>query len=125
MTKVNELMTAQAFNDGLAKLGVSVYASANVLGISLRQAQRYSSGEEPVAQRTANHVRLLLLTVGELKRRRKQLLEQIKPLERGTGHIYNGRRDVTKSVLGEVRRQLAQCENLLTNHPAGVKPGLD
>ena len=114
-------MSAREFNDALANLGISVYASANVLGLSLRQAQRYSSGEEPVAWRTANHVRLLLLTI----RRRKQLLEQIKPLDRGTGRVYNGRRDVTSAVLGEVKRQLAQCEDLLTNHPAGVKPGLD
>ena len=125
MTKFEKSMTVEEFNDGLRKLGISVYASANVLGISLRQAQRYSSGEEPVAQRTANHVRLLLLTVAELKRRRKQLLEQIKPLESGTGRIYNGKTDVTKAVLGDVRRQLAQCEGLLTRHPAGVKPGLE
>lgn len=125
MGKFDKPMTTREFNDGLEELGVSVYASANVLGISLRQAQRYSSGEEPVAWRTANHVRLLLLTVGELKRRRKQLLEQIKPLEKGASRIYNGGREVTKAVLGEVRRQLAQCEGLLSNHPAGVKPGLE
>ena len=125
MNKFERAMSAREFNDALANLGISVYASANVLGLSLRQAQRYSSGEEPVAWRTANHVRLLLLTIGELKRRRKQLLEQIKPLDRGTGRVYNGRRDVTSAVLGEVKRQLAQCEDLLTNHPAGVKPGLD
>lgn len=125
MRKFDEPMIAQEFNDALEELGVSVYASANVLGISLRQAQRYSSGEEPVAWRTANHVRLLLFTIGDLKRRRKQLIEQIKPLEKGASCIYNGRREVTKAVLGEVRRQLAQCEDLLTNHPAGVKPGLE
>jgi thioredoxin reductase len=60
-----------------------------------------------------------------IKKRRKQLLEQIKPLESGTGRIYNGKTDVTKVVLGDVRRQLAQREDLLTHHPAGVKPGLD
>jgi hypothetical protein len=125
MITLDKTMTAREFNDGLKKLGVSVYASANVLGISLRQAQRYSSGEDAVAWRTANHVRLLLLTVAELKKRRSQLLEQIKPLESGTGRIYNGKSDVTKVVLSDVRRQLAQCEDLLTNHPAGVKPGFD
>jgi hypothetical protein len=125
MVKFDKAMAAREFNDGLRELGLSVYASANVLGISLRQAQRYSSGEEPVPWRTTNHVRLLLLTVGDLKKRRKQLLAQIKPLEKGTGRIYNGKSDVTKAVLGDVKRQLAQCEDLLTNHPAGVKPGLD
>ena len=117
-------MPAQEFNDALVELGISVYKSADVLGLSLRQAQRYSAGEEPVAWRTANHVRLLLLTTRELKRRRKQLIEQIKPLERGTGRIYNGRADVTESTLAVVKRQLTECEELLTNHPAGVRPGL-
>jgi hypothetical protein len=118
-------MTANEFNEALRKLGLSVYASPNVLGISLRQAQRYSSGEEAVAQRTANHLRVLLLHIDTLKQHRKRLIKQIKPLESGRGHIYNGRIDVTAAALGEVRRQLAQCEDLLANHPAGVKPGLD
>jgi hypothetical protein len=125
MSKFDKLMTAREFNDGLEELGVSVYASANVLGISLRQAQRYSSGEEPVAWRTANHVRVLLFSVAELKKHRKQRLAQIKQLEKGSSRIYNGRTDVTKQVLADNRRQLAECERLLTNHPAGVRPGLD
>lgn len=33
-------MTAKQFNDALTKLRLPVYASAPVLGISLRQAQR-------------------------------------------------------------------------------------
>lgn len=40
-----DTMTARQFDLALAKLGLSVYASAPKLGISLRQAQRYSSGE--------------------------------------------------------------------------------
>lgn len=125
MNKFDKTMSTREFNNALADLGISVYASAKVLGLSLRQAQRYASGEEPVAWRTANHVRLLLITIGELKRRRRQLIAQVKPLERGASRIYNGRREVTGAVLGEVKRQLAQCESLLTNHPAGVRPGLD
>jgi hypothetical protein len=125
MSKFDKYMAPAEFNDVLRKLGLSVYASANVLGISLRQAQRYSSGEEAVAWRTANHLRVLLLQVEDLKRRRKCLINQIEPLESGRGRIYNGRTDVTAATLGEVRRQLAECERLLTDHPAGVKPGLD
>jgi hypothetical protein len=125
MTKFDKPMTVREFNDGLKELGVSVYASANVLGISLRQAQRYSSGEEPVAWRTANHVRILLLSVAQLKKHRKQRIAQIKQLENGGSRIYNGRTDVTKAVLAENKRQLAECESLLLNHPAGIKPGVD
>jgi hypothetical protein len=125
MPMFQKKMTATEFNEALQKLGLSVYASAKVLGISLRQAQRYSSGEEPVAWRTANHLSILLLHIDELKKHRKRLLNQIKPLESGRGRIYNGRTDVTAAALGEVRRQLSQCEHLLTHHPAGVRPGLD
>jgi len=35
-------MTAKEFNQALGKIGLSVYASAKALGISLRQAQRNS-----------------------------------------------------------------------------------
>jgi hypothetical protein len=125
MSEFDQPMTKVEFNDALRKLGVSVYASADVLGISLRQAQRYSSGEEVVPWRTINHLKLLLLHVSELKEHRKRLIKQIKPLQSGAGRIYNGRTDVTAAALGEVRRQLAQCEHLLTNHPAGIKPGLE
>jgi hypothetical protein len=125
MTKFHRTMTVVEFNEALRKLGISVYASANVLGISLRQAQRYSSGEEAVAWRTANHLRILLLHIDGLKKHRKRLIKQIEPLASGRGHIYNGGTDVTAAALGEVRRQLAQCERLLAEHPAGVKPGLD
>jgi hypothetical protein len=118
-------MRPTEFNETLRKLGLSVYASANVLGISLRQAQRYSSGEEAVAWRTANHLRLLLLHVDGLKQHRKRLMKQIEPLASGRGRIYNGRTDVTAAALAEVRRQLSDCEHLLTNHPSGAKPGLE
>jgi hypothetical protein len=42
------VMTARQFDAALKQLGISVYASAKVLCISIRQAQRYSSGEAPV-----------------------------------------------------------------------------
>lgn len=125
MSTSHKSMPANEFNETLQKLGLSVYASANVLGISLRQAQRYSSGEEAVAWRTANHLKLLLLHIDGLKRHRKRLMKQIEPLASGRGRIYNGRIDVTAAALSDVQRQLSECERLLTNHPSGAKPGLD
>jgi hypothetical protein len=125
MVSFEKPMTKSEFNDALRELGVSVYASAGVLGISLRQAQRYSSGEELIPWRTTNHLRILLLHVDGLKKRRKRLIKQIKPLESGAGRIYNGRSDVTNATAAEFRRQLAECERLLTNHPAGIRPSLD
>ena len=50
---VPKYMTADEFNRALKALGLSVYASPEVLGVSLRQAQRYSAGETipmPVAK---------------------------------------------------------------------------
>jgi hypothetical protein len=125
MSGFDKPMTTGEFNEALQKLGVSVYASAGVLGISLRQAQRYSSGEESVPWRTTNHLRVLLFNVDGLKKQRKCLLKQIRPLQSGTSRFYNGGKDSTAAVLNENRRQLAECEHLLTNHPAGIKPGLD
>lgn len=53
-------MTPKQFNAAVAKLGLSVYASAPALGISLRQAQRYSSGESPIPQTVAKLLRALV-----------------------------------------------------------------
>lgn len=41
-------MTFRQYNAALAKLGLTPYAAARVLGISLRQSHRYASGEQPV-----------------------------------------------------------------------------
>ena len=53
-------MTARQFDAALKQLGLSVYASAKVLCISLRQAQRYSSGEAPVPPSIAKLLRALI-----------------------------------------------------------------
>jgi|ERR1700674_2162200 len=118
-------MTAREYNDALKTLGLSVYASPGVLSISLRQSQRYASGEQVVAQPIANHLNLLLLHVNGLKQARKRLLKQIEAFESGRGHIYQNRVDVTAETLGEVKRQLSVIEDLLTNHPAGLKPQIE
>jgi hypothetical protein len=60
MTRRASTMTARQFDAALAKLGISVYASAKVLCVSLRQAQRYSSGEAPVPPSIAKLIRALI-----------------------------------------------------------------
>jgi hypothetical protein len=41
-------MSAKQFNSALRKLELTPYASARVLGIGLRSAQRYAAGEQPI-----------------------------------------------------------------------------
>ena len=61
MPATDKPMTKKQFNDAVARLGLSVYASAPVLGISLRQAQRYSSGESEVPATIAKLLRAMIL----------------------------------------------------------------
>jgi len=60
MSRLPSTMTARQFNAALKQLGISVYASARVLCISLRQAQRYSAGEAPVPPSIAKLLRALI-----------------------------------------------------------------
>jgi hypothetical protein len=53
-------MTARQFDAAKKRLGVSVYAPAKVLCISLRQAQRYSLDEAPVPPSIAKLLRALI-----------------------------------------------------------------
>lgn len=46
-------MTSRQYNAALAKLNLTPYAAAPVLGISLRQSHRYASGEQPVKDTVA------------------------------------------------------------------------
>jgi hypothetical protein len=113
-------MSAKEFNEILEEFRLSVYASAKVLGLSLRQAQRYSAGD-PIAAPTARHLRVLRYHINGLKGDRKDFQKRIEALESGRGKIYNNRVDVTKSVLGENRRILKETEDLLRDHPSGLK----
>jgi len=47
-------MTKEQYREALKTLGLSVYASGDWLGISMRQSQRYASGEAPIPQVVAN-----------------------------------------------------------------------
>jgi len=60
MPRLASTMTARQFDAAPKKLGISVYASAKVLCISLRQAQRYSSGEASVPPSIAKLLRALI-----------------------------------------------------------------
>jgi hypothetical protein len=60
MSRRAATMTPRQFDAALEKLGLSVYASAKVLCVSLRQAQRYSSGEAPVPPSIAKLLRALI-----------------------------------------------------------------
>jgi transcriptional regulator with XRE-family HTH domain len=60
MTPRTPAMTPRQFDAALKQLGISVYASAKVLCVSLRQAQRYSSGEAPVPPSIAKLIRALI-----------------------------------------------------------------
>ena len=53
-------MDSIGYREACATLKISVYASADVLGISLRQAQRYASGESPVPDTVAKLLRALI-----------------------------------------------------------------
>ena len=53
-------MSGDDFARGLSKLGLSVYASGKVIGLSLRQAQRVAAGESPVPRPVAKLLTLML-----------------------------------------------------------------
>lgn len=120
-------MTPKQFNDALAKLRLSVYASAPVLGISLRQAQRYSSGEQsPVAAPVANSLTLLVEMVRDWKRQRKRIQEQLAFFERSGARISMNGKDETKEWIAKLQSDLAEYEDLLRNGGEnGLPPQID
>jgi hypothetical protein len=118
-------MTAKQFNETLAKLKLSVYAAAPILGISLRQAQRYSSGEQDVAAPVASLLGLLVDQVRGFKERRKQLYNMLAVFERRHGRISENGRDVTFAHVAELHRMIVEMESLLRKHPAGLPPQID
>jgi hypothetical protein len=115
-------MTPKQFNDLLAKLRLSVYASAPILGISLRQAQRYSSGEQAVAQPVANHLTLLMQMVENWRAERKKILDQLKFFERPGARIGVNGMDNTKEWITELRRRLAEWDHLISTGADGQIP---
>lgn len=53
-------MNAKEYKQACRKLGISIYASAKVLGISLSSAQRYAGGQWPVPETVAKLLRALV-----------------------------------------------------------------
>jgi hypothetical protein len=60
-------MTPAKYRQALEALGLSVYAAAPILGISLRQAQRLAAGDSPVPTPIEKLIGYLLKEKGEVK----------------------------------------------------------
>jgi hypothetical protein len=63
-------MTTDEYRAALDKLGLSIVSSAEHLGVSHRQSQRYANGTSPVADPVAKLLRLAIrigLTANDLK----------------------------------------------------------
>lgn len=120
-------MTSKQFNDALVKLRLSVYASAPVLGISLRQAQRYSAGEQDVSAPVANYLTLLVQMVDGWRAERKKLQGQLAFFERTDAVMRSNGKDITAGWIVEVKRQLADYEALLRSggDGSGLPPQID
>jgi len=58
--KAYEEMSTDEYRAALNKLGLSIVASAEHLGLSYRQSQRYASGTSPVADPVAKLLRLAI-----------------------------------------------------------------
>ena len=68
--KPYEEMSTDEYRAALNKLGLSIVASAEHLGLSYRQSQRYASGTSPVADPVAKLLRLAIrigLSANDLK----------------------------------------------------------
>ena len=68
--KPYQAMTAEEYRAALDKLGLSIVNSAEHLGVSHRQSQRYANGTSPVADPVAKLLRLAIrigITANDLK----------------------------------------------------------
>jgi hypothetical protein len=118
-------MTTTQFNAALRKLGLSVYASPSVLKVTLRQAQRYSSGEQPIEARVAAILEMLLENVRWLKHRRHELKMMIATIDERGLRVGTNNQDETASWRGQLQVWLDDIEDLLRNHPSGLPSQID
>jgi hypothetical protein len=120
-------MNASHFNRSLKYLNLSVYAAAPILGISLRQAQRYSSGEDPqeISGPVTNLLILLQRNIFELKKRRHELLQMIEAIDTRGIRVGTNNRDETPAWRGQLKVWLDEIEDLLRNHPSGLPSQLE
>jgi hypothetical protein len=124
LDEYNKPMTARDFHAALKELGLSVYASPRALGVSLRQTQGYAAGEPP-AWPVANVVRMMVWSVRDIKARRKDMLDSIELFETKKIRMHSNRKDISAEWVATLRERVVELEQLLTDHPAGIKPGLD
>lgn len=115
-------MKTSQFNAALRSLGLSVYASPTVLKVTLRQAQRYAAGEQPVEARVAAILEMLLENVRYLKRRRHELNMMIASIDDRGVRISHDNKDETVSWRAQLKIWLDEIEDLLRNHPSGLPP---
>ena len=121
------MMNAAHFNKSLKYLNLSVYAAAPVLGISLRQAQRYSSGEDPqeISGPVTKLLVLLQRQIFELKKRRHELLGMIEAIDQRGLRVGTNNRDETPAWRGQLKVWLDEIEDVLRNHPSGLPSQID
>lgn len=115
-------MKTNQFNAALRSLGLSVYASPTVLKVTLRQAQRYAAGEQPVEARVAAILEILLADIRDLKRRRHELKMMIASIDDRGLRIGTNNKDETVSWRSQLKTWLDEIEDLLRNHPSGLPP---
>jgi hypothetical protein len=115
-------MTTNQFNHALRQLGLSVYASPAVLKVTLRQAQRYSSGEQSVEGRVATILEMLVNEIHRLKHRRRKLKMMIAAIDERGLRIGKNNQDETPTWREQLKTWLEEIEDLLRNHPSGLPP---
>lgn len=120
-------MTPNHFNKSLKYLNLSVYAAAPILGISLRQAQRYSSGEDPqdVSEPVARFLSHLQREIFQLKVRHHELSQMIQAIDQGGVRIGTKSHDATRQWRDQLQAWMNDAETLLRKHPSGIPSQLD
>ena len=118
-------VTTNQFNEALRRLGLSVYASPAVLKVTLRQAQRYASGEQSVEARVAAILSMLVDHVHGLKLRRRQLQSMIESIEENGVRVQRNNHDMTAAWRGQLKVWLDEVDDLLRNHPSGLPPQIN
>ncbi|WP_375778714.1 hypothetical protein ACE103_06175 [Bradyrhizobium sp. ma5] len=115
-------MTPTEFKNALRKLRLSVRAAAPLLGISLRQAQRYSRGEagQSVSAPVANLLNAWIANITNLKQTHAQLSGMLDAIDRRSLRIRGGRKDETSVWKEQLTIWIQETEHLLRNRPPGL-----
>jgi hypothetical protein len=118
-------MTANQFRETLRRLGLSIYASPDILRVTLRQAQRYASGDQEVEERVAMILETLSDEIRRLKHRRHQLKMMIGSIDDRDVRVLANNRDETRAWREQLRIWLDDIEELLRCHPSGLPSQID